>query len=407
MPYDVVMPQLGMTMTEGSVVKWFKESGEAVEKGELLFIVQTDKVDIEIESPRSGILTKPLVDLNQIVPVGTVICRITDGEPVEFVALSQETPLSTSPAEQPAKLASCSKGVFSPRSDERTLANPRAKKVAHDLGIDISLVPDYEQRGRIVEADVRRFFLESSAARSTSPINPQVVSVNAKGDEPSFAARKSVADRMTLSFQTTPHFYLTALADATELVSIKEGLIESIQAQIGVRLSYTDLLLKILATALYIHPEINAQWQGTVVPRKYISLGFAVQSSDRLIVPVIRNADKLPLAELAKERSALVARARDGKLQLEEVGDASCTLSNLGFYRVDFFNAIINPPESVILATGRIAPRPLVIDGTIVPRQTIHLSLAVDHRLIDGSTAAGFLSSLVRMVESPDLLLKS
>jgi pyruvate dehydrogenase E2 component (dihydrolipoamide acetyltransferase) len=174
-----------------------------------------------------------------------------------------------------------------------------------------------------------------------------------------------------------------------------------------VRLSYTDLLLKALAVSLRERPEVNAYWQNGAVQRHRINVGFATQTTDRLIVPVVRDADKLPLAELAKVRGALVARARAGKLQANEVGDASCTLSNLGSYGIDHFHAIINPPESVILAVGRIASRPMVENGAVVPRQTIYLSLSVDHRLLDGTTSAGFLNHLVRLVESPATLLQS
>jgi pyruvate dehydrogenase E2 component (dihydrolipoamide acetyltransferase) len=212
---------------------------------------------------------------------------------------------------------------------------------------------------------------------------------------------------MTVSFQTIPHFYVTVLADATELIKLRESLITRIENQVGVRLSYTDVLLKALAVALRTHPEVNSYWQDGAVQRDRINVGFAAQAADRLIVPVVRDADKLSIAELARVRGTLTARARAGKLQVDDVGDASCTLSNLGSHGVDHFHAIINPPESVILAAGRIALRPVVANGMVVPRQTIYLSLSVDHRLINGTTSAGFLNTLVGVVESPDVLLQS
>jgi pyruvate dehydrogenase E2 component (dihydrolipoamide acetyltransferase) len=211
---------------------------------------------------------------------------------------------------------------------------------------------------------------------------------------------------MITSVQTIPHFYLDLLVDATELRKIREILLGYIEQQAGVRLTYTDLLLKALAVSLVKHPEFNTYWAPEGIKhRDHISIGFAVQTDDRLYVPVVRDADKLSLADLAKARNELVTRARAGKLHLSDLGDASCTLSNLGAYGIDHFHAIINPPESAILAAGRIAARPTVVGESVVARQTIYLSLAVDHRLIDGAAAASFLTAVAGVVESPQNLL--
>jgi pyruvate dehydrogenase E2 component (dihydrolipoamide acetyltransferase) len=414
-PYDVLMPQLGMTMTEGSVVQWLKKPGEVLEKGEFLFIIQTDKVDIEVESPCSGTLVEVLVQLEQVVPVGTTIGRIGQAGSSETLELPVKavTPISAQASEQPvgssAALAVPVTSAFR-GSEGRKLANPRAKKLARELGLDISLVPDYDGRGRIVEGDVQRFFDEHSptgSKSSSSKTANEAVSGGPANNETSSAARRAIAERMTVSFQTVPHFYLDVLADATKLVRLRESLVDEIGKQAGVRPSYTDFLLKALAICLREHPQVNAYWQNGVVQRDRINVGFAVQTRDRLVVPVVRDADKLPLADLAKVRGALLEHARTGKLHADDIGDASCTLSNLGSYGIDHFHAIINPPESVILAVGRIASRPMVENGVVVPRQTIYLSLSVDHRLLDGATSAGFLNNLVRLVESPDTLLQS
>jgi pyruvate dehydrogenase E2 component (dihydrolipoyllysine-residue acetyltransferase) len=404
-PYDVLMPQLGMTMTEGSVVQWLKKPGEAVEKGEFLFIIQTDKVDIEVESPCSGTLVEVLVETEQVVPVGTPVGRIAQAGSVKAPERSTRaiTPILPPASQQPPASNAPRSVVTSASLDSegRKLANPRAKKLARELGLDILLVPDSAGRGRIVEADVQRFFQERSKPAAES------VSGSTTNRETSSAARKAIAERVTASFQTVPHFYLDVLADATGLVRLRESLVGEIEKQVGVRLSYTDLLLKALAVCLREHPEVNTFWQNGAVQRDRINVGFAAQATDRLVVPVVRDADKLPLAELAKVRGDLAARARAGKLQADDVGDASCTLSNLGPHGVDHFHAIINPPESVILAAGRIASRPMVENGAVVPRQTIYLSLSVDHRLLDGAPSAEFLNDLVRRVEAPDALLQS
>jgi pyruvate dehydrogenase E2 component (dihydrolipoamide acetyltransferase) len=409
-PYDLLMPQLGMTMTEGSVVEWLKKPGEVVEKGECLLIVQTDKVDIEVESPCSGTLVQVLVELGQFVPVGSVIGRIAQAGESPEITREVVTPIPVPGQRQPIASTtspSVTEKAPSPVSDGRKLPSQRAKKLARELGLHVSLVPDYDGRGRIVEADVQRFFDECSSGGSKAKIVSEAMSSGAANKETSSTARKAIAERMTVSFQTIPHFYLTVLADATELIKLREDLADQIEKQVGVRLSYTDVLLKALALALRAHPEVNAYWQDGAVHRDRINVGFAAQTADRLVVPVVRNADKLPLPEMAKVRSTLVARARAGKLQVDDVGDASCTLSNLGSQRVDQFHAIINPPESVVLAAGRIAFRPMVANGTVVPRQTIYLSLSVDHRLLDGTTGAAFMNTLVRTVESPETLLHS
>jgi len=413
--YDVLMPQLGMTMTEGSVVQWLKKPGELVEKGEFLFIIQTDKVDIEVESPCSGTLAEVLVELEQVVPVGTAIGRIaqagssvTPERPVKAAGtisagVSERPVGSSTPLSVPITSASRD-------SVGRKLANPRAKKLASELGLDISLVPDYEGRGRIVEADVQRFFegySSTGSKSSSSKTAAEAISGDTANNETSSAARKAIAEKVTVSFQTVPHLYLDVLADATELVGLRERLVDDIEKRVGVRLSYTDLLLKVLAVALREHPEVNAYWQSGAVLRHSINVGFATQAADRIVVPVVRDADKLSLAELVRVRGALVARARAGKLYADDVGDACCTLSNLGSRGIDHFHAIINPPESFALAVGRIASRPMVENGAVVPRQTMYLSLSVDHRLLDGATSAEFLNNLARLIESPDTLLQS
>lgn len=415
MAYEVVMPQLGITMTEGAVRQWLKKPGDAVEKGEPIFIVETDKVDMEVEATRSGILSEIVVEPGQVVAVGTVVAKIAE-------CINTETPKIPAPANERAPAAKTAtdlsselalspsttiassqpKAIHKPGADARPfLASPRAKHVARELNIDISAVPDYDQRGRIVEANIRRF------AAERGQVNPQDsrASRTPSKDLPS-AARMSVAERMTASFRETPHFYLDVLADASELTRLRDGVLPQIQRETGVRLSYTDLFLKALAIALRDNPEVNASWQdGHILRWPTVNLGIAVQTSDRLIVPVVRDADKLPLQALVQARHEAVTSARSGSLSEQYLDNASCTLTNLGSYRVDQFHAIINPPQSTILAVGRISPRPVVVDGAVVVRQTVHLSLSVDHRLLDGAQAALFLSSVIGVIESPYSLI--
>jgi pyruvate dehydrogenase E2 component (dihydrolipoamide acetyltransferase) len=411
-PHDLVMPQLGMTMSEGAVTQWLKQPGQAVDKGELLLIIETDKVDIEIESPCSGIFNEVLVELGQAVPVGAVIGRIVlPGETTEKL---RTTVAPTVPVLAPEQrfLSTLSGTSSAPVPRPRTvegLPSPRAKQLARELNVDILRVPDYEGKGRISESDVRHFFAERSSSGTRAQLAPAAVSdpSGGKNQRPS-AVRKIIADKMTLSFQTVPHFYLTALADATDLVKLRREMI--LECAVEERVSDTDFLLKALAVSVRSHPDVNAYWQdatGTAQRRNEVNVGIAVQAPNLLAVPVIRNAADLPFLELARLRASLVERARSGQLRVDDVGDASCTLSTLGSYEVDHFQAIINPPESVILAAGRIAPRPMVVEGAVVPRETLYLSLSADRRIIDGAAGAAFLGTIVQLIQSPGTLLHS
>lgn len=405
MHYDVAMPQLGMTMTEGAVVAWLKKVGDSVEKGEMLFVVETDKVEMEIESPGSGKLAEIGVEVGQMVPVGSVIARIEGPEEDPVVAARPHVsrPITSSP--QPGQSAGGGSEFATEPATHSFVsdvpASPRAKKMAKQRDVDLLQVRDYQGKGRIDEADVLRFLEEHSAVEANATIGSSSARPKEPKREVPSGVRRTIAARMTASFQTVPHFYLTVEADATGLRDLREDLANEVERQISVRLSYTDLLLKALATALERHPEINTSWQDAIIHRDHIDIGLAVQTLDRLLVPVVRDANHLSLLEVAKVRSALAEKARTGKLQPDDSGNASCTLSNLGPGRVDHFQAIINPPESVILATGSILPRPFVVNGAVVPRPTVCLSLSVDHRLIDGSTASSFLGTLTRLIESP------
>jgi pyruvate dehydrogenase E2 component (dihydrolipoamide acetyltransferase) len=402
------MPQLGMTMTEGSVVEWLKKPGEVVEKGELLFIVQTDKVDAEVEAPFAGALRQILVEPGRVVPVGTVIGIIAGQEDFDDSVINQ--PL-TEPAKSVSLVVPSETYLPSAPTDARSkrIASPRAKKLARELGVEVSQVPDYKRRGRIAEEDVQHFHEETLAAQLTPASVPEeAASSGYLAKEAPSPTRRAIAAKMTASFRDVPHFYLDALADATDLSELRQTLQQDIKGETGVHLTYSDLFLKTLALALRQNPSINVYWQDEgIVRRASIHLGLAIQAAERLIVPVVRHVDELSLVDLARVRSGLVARARAGKLVPADLEDASCTLSNLGPQGVDHFHAIINPPQSAILAVGSIKARPLALDGAVQARQTVYLSLSVDHRAIDGTAAAAFLSSIVRMIESPYALLSA
>ncbi len=279
-------------------------------------------------------------------------------------------------------------------------ASPRARRLAQELGIDINAVKP--ARGpRVVEDDVRRF----AANRWETPPGPASTDTPAPSRRAS-TTRKIVAERLTQSFHTAPHFYLGVEANAAELVRLREQLLESYQQQAGVRLTHTDLFLRALALALKDHPQVNAYWyQEAIQLRDSIDVGFAAQTPEGLVVPVIRNADTLSLLNLVRQRQTLTEKARAGKLGLAEMEGGSATLSNLGNSGIDWFQAILNPPQSVILATGRIAKRAVVVNDSLEVCPTVMLSLSVDHRVLDGVAGASFLGRIRELIENPSVMV--
>jgi pyruvate dehydrogenase E2 component (dihydrolipoamide acetyltransferase) len=424
---DTVLPQLGLTMTEGSVLQWLKKTGEWIEKGELLFEIQTDKSDMEVEAVASGYL-QVVVEPGNIVPVGTVIARIADSmEELSAAKAMAAAPLpfrtSESTKEDEALASSPNPNTTPPiggmtvasgdMPSRRNRPTPRARRVAKDLGVDISAVEGTGPNGRIVVADIESIhrlkdlgvaayqntgLSAGSLTHARAGISLEQVKIS--------QVRRVIAERMTESFQNVPHFYLNADADASELVSLKNQLSRDFKDRLGLHLTYTDLLIKALALSVAAHPDINCFWlDGSISRRNNVDVGFAAQAEEALLVPVVRNADPLSLIGLTQIRTALTDKARTGRLSPDEMNNASCTLSNLGAFRVDRFNAIINPPESIILAVGRIAKRPWVYNDEIVARFSVSLTLSVDHRVTDGVTAANFLSTMISYLESPYQLI--
>ena len=408
MTYDVVMPQLGLTMEEGSVVSWGKQAGDWVEKGEVLFTVETDKVEMEVESTDSGYLNSIQVEAGKKVPVGTIIATLGDkpGEVTRTVLAAQNqqrtAPASESSAGVVSDWSGGGAGVSRPEgtNSRKAIASPRARQLAETMGIDISAVRP--ARGpRIVEEDVRRFQAsrQEIAARAPSAETlaiPSRVSVT----------RKVAAQRMTESFRAAPHFYLGVEANAADIVKLRDQLLQTFNQLTHLKLTYTDLFLRAMAIGLKEQPHVNAFWQNDgVEPRDSIDIGFAVQTSEGLLVPVIRKADRLSLFDLACRRHELTEKAKAGKLTLPEIEGGSATLSNLGGFGVDWLQAILNPPQSVILATGRISKRAMVVNDSLEVCPALVLSLSVDHRVLDGVAGASFLTRIKALIESPSIML--
>lgn len=408
MIHNVVMPHLGLTMEEGSVASWNKNLGDRVEKGEVLFTVETDKAEMEVESTESGYLSSIQVKIGEKVPIGTLIATLGD-EPGEVREEGQSDEASPSRSQLEVCPEPRSHGGNSATTTSATVrstaasigdkfpASPRARRLARELGIDITKVKP--SRGtRVIEDDIRRFQASLEAARATT--NPPIISSR------TLTTRKIVAQRMTVSFHTAPHFYLGVEANAADLVRFRDRLLDPCQKRAGVRLTYTDLFLRALALGLKEHPQVNAFWhKDGIQVQSSVDIGFAAQTNEGLVVPVIRKADGLDLFELARQRQLLTNKAKTGKLSLTEMEGGSATLSNLGSSGVDWFQAILNPPQSVILATGRIAKRVIVLNDRLEIHPTVVLSLSVDHRVLDGVAGANFLCGIRNLIENPSIML--
>jgi pyruvate dehydrogenase E2 component (dihydrolipoamide acetyltransferase) len=389
---SIVMPQLGLTMTEGTVSEWLKKPGDFIQKNEPVLTISTDKVEMEVESLVEGTLGQIIVQVGATVPVGTTLAYVEGGEGEKDMATvvspqpSAETLPEGNPAEQksappverrpPEATASFEKAVA------RQSVSPRAKRLAKELAIDPAEIRGSGSRGEILEDDVRR------AASS-----PQ------KTPQPNFRKRQLIAERLVRSIQTIPTFSVTAEANAEKLVALHERLRSS--ATGGVKLTITDLLLTIFAAVLKRSPELCATWENSAPhANAAIDIGLAVATPEGVVAPVLRKVDTLDLSHLAAKRQELTEKARQGKLTLRDLEGGVTTLSNLGMYRVDHFEALISPGQSSILAVGSIRKRPWAAE-TLVIKPTVILNLTVDHRIADGAAAAAFLGMLVERVEEP------
>ena len=367
------MPQLGLTMTEGKVLQWYKKVGDSFKVGEPLYEVETDKVNMDVEATESGELTEIVGPLDEVLPIKTVIARF---------ARAGEPAVAATPA--------------APAQKSRQAVSPRARKLAETNHIDLSRVKGTGPGGRIVESDVL----------AATPAGTQAAKPAAKPAAPASRLRAITAERMTQSFQSAPHFYLTREVDAGELLSLKRTLAPAMKKRGLPEVSVTDFLLKALALAISEHPAVNSFWSnGEVRKNTGVSLGVAVAVDDGLLVPVVRDAHEADLSGIARQRAALVEKARAGKLTPGDFGGASATLSNLGMYGVDQFQAILNPPESLIVATGRIRDRIIAVNGAPAVRPTMYITISADHRVLDGATAAKFLATFAETLETPGLLL--
>jgi pyruvate dehydrogenase E2 component (dihydrolipoamide acetyltransferase) len=390
---EVRMPKLGMAMKKGAVTKWLKAEGEAVQEGADLFELATEKITAVVPAPASGLLGRVVVDQGTELPVGALLALI--GEPGDAFPPKEEladAPPSVSPPAAPAAAAPAAGAVVDPGSGEGAPpASPAARRRARELGVDISLVPPGAPGKRIMVEDVEAF---AAAAEAEPAPTGRVV--------PFVGIRKVVAERLTESLHTMAQVTVSREVDAGGLVARRATLAVGFEAASGVRLTYTDLLVETVAGLLDNHPLLNATLteQG-IVCAPAVHMGVAVALQDGLIVPVIRDAGSRSLAEIARDRADLAAKAQAGTLTLEEVESGTFTISNLGSFGADAFTPIVNPPQCAILGIGRIVDKPVAVAGQVEVRPMVWLSLTFDHRIVDGAPAARFLQELGDRLGAP------
>ena len=412
MATKIVMEALSPTMEEGRLVDWKKQEGDPVAEGDVIAEVETDKAVMELVARASGTLLRQVVAAGATVPVAEVVGYI--GEPGEEVdapapkkpardkdpVASRETgePKETRPAAtaEEAGATGRTEDAKAPETTpgDRVKASPLARKMAAERGLTLGTITGSGPEGRIVKRDV-----ESARAAAGAPV-PESAGGPRFEDQPLSQLRKTIARRLVQSIGPIPTFYLTADVDMERAADARAVLNDTLGDR-G-RISFNDILLKALASALIQHPACNAWWQDDHIRLWHdVHLGMAVAIPDGLITPVIRHADRKGLLALSTEARDLATRARARKLAPEEYTGSTFSISNLGMFGIDHFTAIINPPEAGILAVGRIAPTPTVVDGAVVPRRRMRMTMSCDHRVIDGATGADFLRTLTRMLENP------
>ena len=442
---------LGQTMEEGTIIQWFKQEGDSIEKGEALLEVMTDKVNLEVESPASGILRKILAPVDKTVPIMDLIAIIgTADESIDDLLTGgvEQAPEAAAPV-GPAIIESISVAASfavetTTAASSKVFISFRARKIAEDNGIAIEMLAGRGTgpEGRVVEKDVLAYIAGVAGMVKATPLASKIA--DDKGIDlreivgsgpsgkvlrddvlqavtpasistfptlegkviPFTGMRKMVGENVARSAQTAPHVTLTTEVDMTEAMKERTQILDEFEKKFGTRLTFTDLIVKAVARAILDHPIINGSLQGNEIRISAdINIGIAVAIEGGLIVPVIKNADRKSLAQVSAELKKLVDKGRTGTLSPAEMSGGTFSITNLGAYGIDVFNPIITPGQAAILGVCRIAEKPVVVGGQVVVRSMMNLCLSFDHRVLDGAPAAKYLQSVKALLESPYQLL--
>ena len=410
----VLMPRLSDTMTEGVIAGWHKNVGDAVKKGDVLADIETDKATMELESYKDGILLYQGAKAGEKIQVNDLLCIIgKEGLHIDEIVAGLKgggAKPTAATVEEPVK-AEVAKTVDAPAATQQTVVNegrifvsPLAKKLAAEKGIDLKYVKGTGDNGRIVKSDIDNYQSPSVSQLTTekqetrNDTNDKLQTTTSFTDVPVSQMRKVIAKRLSESLFTAPHFYLTMSIDMDAAVAARTKL----NADGKTKISFNDMVLKATAMALKQHPKVNSSWMGDFIRyNNHINIGVAVAVEDGLLVPVVRNADALTFGQIGVQVKEFAQKAKDKKLQPSDWEGNTFTISNLGMYGIDEFTAIINPPDSCILAVGGISQVPVVKNGAIVSGNIMKVTLSCDHRVVDGATGSAFLQTLKSLLEEP------
>ena len=418
MATEVKLPRLGQGMESGTIVRWLKTEGDAVSKGEPLYELDTDKVTQEVEAESDGVLLKIVIPDGE-VDVGTTVgiigaqdedvaALLADaqagnggapaGPPAEEAAPPTATVAQAEDSAEAAEAPAAEAPAVARAESERVKASPLARRIARERGVELAQIAGTGPEGRVIAEDVEKAVLRPATAAQAAPASsePEVVELT--------STRRTIARRLSEAWQA-PVFQLTVTTDATELVATRERMVELLREG-ETKPTVSDVLTRVVASALIRHRAVNAHFvDGRVLRYPVANVGLAVAAPSGLVVPVIRDAERKSVQQIAADRADVVARARDGKLKLADLEDGTFTISNLGMYGIEQFVAVLNPPQVAILAVGSIEDRPAVVDGEVAVIPTMTMTLTCDHRAIDGSEGAEFLRDVKAYVEAPALAL--
>jgi pyruvate dehydrogenase E2 component (dihydrolipoamide acetyltransferase) len=432
MATNIEMPKLSDTMTEGTLIKWHKQVGDEVEIGDVIAEVETDKATMEMEAFDEGTLTSIEVQEGEKAPIGVVLA-VLDGDGSGAAAKAStaepEPTATASPTEpEPSAAQPSAAPAASTAEGGRIKASPLARKVAADLGVDLATLTGTGPGGRIIRDDVEK----ASKAGATQPTSqataaanlaqaakdkaatpaapqPQAIQPTVRDEDETIeltSMRRIIADRLLVSKQTIPHFYLHVEVDAEPLMKMRKEVNGQAEKTHGNKYSVNDFILKAAICAAGTVPAVNASFTGDAIVRfAHIGMSVAIAVDDGLVTPVIKNAETKSLLQISKEVKDLAARARDKKLKPNEFDGGTITVSNLGAWGVESFDAIVNPPQALIVSVGGAIPKPVVKDGAIVPGLRMNLGISCDHRVVDGAVAAEYLAEMKKLIEQPALML--
>ena len=406
MPVEIVMPKLGLTMTEGLIVEWRKKEGDPVTKGDILFVLETEKVTFEVEAPEDGTIGKILVKEQETVPVGAIVAYLL--KPGESTAAITATPAAAPRAEAaspaPAAASAAAAAPAAPAGG-RVKASPLARKVAREYGIDLAAVAGTGPGGRVLRQDVEK----AKAAGTQKPAAAAPAPAAPAAEEklvPFTGMRRTIAKKMLQSKVESAQTYMSNTVDASKLQQYREALLPFVEKKYGVRLTITDLMMKVTAAALREHPVVNTRWTDKgILYLPEVHMGMAMALDEGLIVPVIKSINSKSLGQIAVDRTALIKKGKTNSFLPDDIKGSTFTLSAMGMFGIEQFTAIINQPENAILGVAAIIDKPVVVKGQIVIRPMMNVNLSYDHRTIDGAEAGKFMQTLKAFIEDPVMIL--